>query len=133
MIQSDKNFIVISSDNKEFTVDQSVINYSPKLKTLLFEQSNNDYCNVIHINVINSLTLSHIITFIKYNLNVKNCDKFNKNYINNLDFDSLIDIILGSKYLEINIIYELSTKRLLNTIRKTPEEIRKIFNIDNDL
>jgi hypothetical protein len=133
MDKNDKNFIIISSDNKEFKVNKTIINYSQKLKDLLFEQSGPDNYNKIEIDFIESTTLSHIITLIKFNISNKNNQIFNINFIKNLDIDCLLDIILASKYLQIEFIYKLSSDRLKLVIKKPPSEIRQIFNIDYDL
>ena len=133
MDKNDKNFIIISSDDKEFKVNENVINYSQKLKDLLFEQSGSENCNKIKIDFIDSTTLSHIITFIKFNISNENNEIFNINFIKNLDIDCLLDIILASKYLQIEVIYKLSSDRLKSVIKKSPSEIRQIFNIDYDL
>ena len=131
-MNKDKEFVIISSDDEEFVVDDTIINSSSTLKTLLFEQSGPDNCNIIIVDYISSETLSHIITFIKYNIAFENTEEFNKTFIKNMDIDSLLDIIIASKYLDIKEMFELGERRFKNIIKKTPEKIRQILNIEND-
>ncbi len=73
-------------------------------------------------------------------------------FINIEDFEIIFDIILASNYLDIKSLLDLSCAKIaslikgnimigkyilfiiiLRSIGKTPEEIRKTFNIQNDL
>jgi S-phase kinase-associated protein 1 len=59
-------------------------------------------------------------------------DKWDEEYIR-VEEKLLFDIILAAKYMDIQALLDLGCKTVANMIKgKTPEEIRRIFNITND-
>lgn len=61
-------------------------------------------------------------------------EDWEKKYINEFNDEKLFDIIMGSNYLEIKSLLDLGCKTVAEQIKqcKTPQEIRKRFNIKND-
>lgn len=61
-------------------------------------------------------------------------DEWDVNYISGIDLDSVFDIINASNYLDLKPLFDLSCARIASIMKgKTAEEIRNIFNLENDL
>ncbi|KAH8754622.1 negative regulator sulfur controller-3, partial [Diaporthe sp. PMI_573] len=59
-------------------------------------------------------------------------DEWDQTYMK-VDQDMLFEILLAANYLDIKALLDLGCKTVANMIKgKTPEEIRRIFNITND-
>ena len=59
-------------------------------------------------------------------------DQWDFDYIN-VDLDLVFEIILAANYMDIKSLLELAASRVASVIKgKSPEEIRKTFNIQND-
>ena len=51
----------------------------------------------------------------------------------NVELDLIFEIILAANYMDIKPLLELASSKIASIIKgKTPEEIRKTFNIQND-
>ena len=51
----------------------------------------------------------------------------------NIELDTIFEIILAANYMDIKPLLELASSKIASIIKgKTPEEIRKTFNIQND-
>mmetsp|Transcript_50942 Transcript_50942/g.77411 ORF Transcript_50942/g.77411 Transcript_50942/m.77411 type:complete len:109 (+) Transcript_50942:219-545(+) len=60
-------------------------------------------------------------------------DPFDAKFIDIENLEELFEIILAANYLDIKSLLELSCAKVASLIKgKSPEEIRKIFNIQND-
>lgn len=60
-------------------------------------------------------------------------DPWDAEFINIENLEELFDIILGGNYLDIKSLLDLACAKVATLIKgKTPEEIRKTFNIPND-
>lgn len=61
-------------------------------------------------------------------------EPWDADFINLENLEDLFDIILAANYLDIKSLLELSCAKVATLIKgKSPEEIRKTFNILNDL
>ncbi|MCQ2820422.1 MAG: hypothetical protein MJ252_24420 [archaeon] len=65
--------------------------------------------------------------------NYQECvDAWDYEYIN-VDLDMVFEIILAANYMDIKPLLELASSKVASIIKgKSPEEIRKTFNIQND-
>ena len=59
--------------------------------------------------------------------------EFDAKFIDIDNLETIFDIIMAANYLDIKSLLDLSCAKIATLIRgKTPEEIRKTFNIVND-
>jgi len=59
--------------------------------------------------------------------------EFDAKYIDIENLEEIFEIILAANYLDIKPLLDLSCAKIASLIKgKTPEEIRKTFNIQND-
>lgn len=66
------------------------------------------------------------------NLKTDNISYWDVDFLN-MDLDMLFELILAANYLDIRGLLDVSSKTVANMIKgKTPEQIRQIFNIQND-
>ena len=113
---------------------KSLINYPEDLELLSNWEPTK---SVIPLPNVNNITLIKIIKYMKYHTNstdtIEEQNKWDDNFMK-LDDDILFNIILGSNYLEIKNLLDLSCKTVANYIKscKTPQEIRKRLKIIND-
>ena len=60
-------------------------------------------------------------------------DAYDAKFIDIENLEDLFDIILAANYLDIKSLLDLSCAKVATLIKgKSPEEIRKTFNIPND-
>jgi len=60
-------------------------------------------------------------------------DPYDAQFINLENLEDLFEVILAANYLDIKSLLDLSCAKVASLIKgKTPEEIRKTFNIPND-
>ena len=60
-------------------------------------------------------------------------DAYDAKFIDLENLEELFEIILAANYLDIRSLLDLSCAKVASLIKgKSPEEIRKIFNIEND-
>lgn len=135
-----------TSDEKEFTVARPVAEMSVTIKNMLADLEVSD--QAIPLLNVNSETFQKIVNYCEhhyYHPEVstdpnhspasKRCDDmvpWDESFIE-MEQPQLFEIILASNYLDIKNLLDLSCKKVASMIKgKSPEEIRKTFNIKND-
>ncbi|KAL2512830.1 SKP1-like protein 1A [Abeliophyllum distichum] len=137
-----KKITLRSSDGEVFEVEEVVALESQTIKHMV-----EDDCadNVIPLPNVTGKILSKIIEYCKKHVeaaSAKADDKVSANDDDLKAFDAdfvkvdqgtLFDLILAANYLNIKSLLDLTCQTVADMIKgKTPEEIRKIFNIKND-
>jgi len=135
-----------SSDGEDFEVEKIVACMSNTIKTMLEDLDiGNDDEEVIPLPNVNSKTLKKVIEWAEYHKNDPapedddNTDKrtddisaWDQKFLN-LAQNDLFELILAANYLDIKGLLVVTCKTVAKMIKnKTPEEIRKTFNIKND-
>ncbi|XP_074312933.1 SKP1-like protein 1B [Silene latifolia] len=145
-----KKIMLKSSDGEDFVVDEVVALESQTIKHMI-----EDDCvdNAIPLPNVTAKILSKVIEYCKKHVDAaaaaKTADttttttagvaggddelkKWDKEFVN-VDQSTLFDLILAANYLNIKDLLDLTCQTVADMIKgKTPEEIRKTFNIKND-
>jgi len=141
-MDSTKTIKLLSSDDKEFIVADTVAKKSVTIKNMLEDIGDNP--NSIPLPNVNGKILDLVIKYIEHHVNdaepTETKDEKNTSDISGWDADfikidqaTLFELILAANYLDIKSLLDLTCKSVANMIKgKTPEEIRKTFSIKND-
>ncbi|XP_014211359.1 S-phase kinase-associated protein 1 [Copidosoma floridanum] len=140
---------LLSNDNQTFEVDVKVAQCSMTIKTMLDdlgianEEDPDD--QPVPLPNVNGGILKKVLEWCKYHKDdapVSEDDHSDKRTDDICDWDAeflkvdqgtLFELILAANYLDIKGLLDTSCKTVANMIKgKTPEEIRKTFNIRND-
>ncbi|CAA0816645.1 SKP1-like protein 1A [Striga hermonthica] len=144
-----KKIILRSSDGEVFEVDESVAIESQTIKHMIEDECAD---NVIPLPNVTGKILSKVIEYCKRHVdaaaaaNATRADDKLASTANTEDdlkaFDAdfvkvdqamLFDLILAANFLNIKSLLDLTCQTVADMIKgKTPEEIRKTFNIKND-
>ncbi|GLJ58815.1 hypothetical protein SUGI_1479070 [Cryptomeria japonica] len=130
-----------SSDDEMFEVDEAVAFESETIKNMIEDTGVE---SVVPLPNVNSKILAKVIEYCKYHVDAAKTSEettaiseldvktWDKEFVK-VDQATLFDIILAANYLNIKKLLDLTCQTVADMIKgKTPEEIRKIFNIKND-
>ncbi|KAA0052945.1 SKP1-like protein 1B [Cucumis melo var. makuwa] len=127
-----------TSDGDYFEVDGAVALQSQTIRHMI-EDSCAD--NGIPLPNVNSKILAKVIEYCRKHVNASSLDPapsvddlktWDRDFVN-VDQATLFDLILAANYLDIKSLLDLTCQTVADMIKgKTPEEIRKTFNIKND-
>lgn len=133
---------LLSSDTQQFEVDEEVAFLSQTVKNLVEDAGMED---AIPLPNVSGRILAKVIEYSKYHVEAEKKgadDKPSKsdddiktwdNEFVKVDQATLFDLILAANYLNIKGLLDLTCQTVAQMIKgKTPEEIRKTFNIKND-
>uniref|UniRef100_A0A7N0SVG7 SKP1-like protein n=1 Tax=Kalanchoe fedtschenkoi TaxID=63787 RepID=A0A7N0SVG7_KALFE len=134
---SGKQLTLLSSDGEAFIVDEIVALESQTIKHMV-----EDDCadSGIPLPNVNSKILAKIIEYCKKHVDAAKAEAGADDELKAFDGDfvkvdqaTLFDLILAANYLNIKGLLDLTCQTVADMIKgKTPEEIRKTFNIKND-
>ncbi|KAL3840957.1 hypothetical protein ACJIZ3_025548 [Penstemon smallii] len=135
--------VLKSSDGETFEVEESVASKSQTIKHMLED----DVIDTgIPVPNVKSKTLAKVLEYCKRHVEadkriaadggdkITDADlkEFNAKFVN-VDQGMLFDLILAANYLDIKGLLDLTCQTVANTMKgKSPEEIRKMYNIKND-
>uniref|UniRef100_A0A8R1Y5I6 Skp1-related protein n=1 Tax=Onchocerca volvulus TaxID=6282 RepID=A0A8R1Y5I6_ONCVO len=133
---------LISSDNETFEVDRNVIRLSTTINTMLQdlgmdnqEGGDVDMVEGIPLQSVNSAILKKVIHWCEYHKDDPVPPEDNDNKEKRTDDISSWDVefLKAANYLDIKGLLDVTCKTVANMIKgKSPEEIRRTFNIKND-
>lgn len=133
MSSETKMITLRSSDNETFEVEEIVANESLTIKHMIEDDCAN---TTIPLANVTGEILAKVIEYCKKHVEEDNkaddLKKYDDDFVN-IDMPVLFDLILAANYLNIRSLLDLTCQKVADSIKgKTPEEIRKIFNIEND-
>jgi len=136
-----------SSDGEVFKVDTGIAKQSVTIKTMLEDLGiEEDDEEVVPLPNVNAAILKRVIQWCSYHKDDPAPPEDDENKekrtddISSWDADflkvdqgTLFELILAANYLDIKGLLDVTCKTVANMIKgKTPEDIRKTFNIKND-
>ncbi|KAF3038110.1 hypothetical protein E8E12_004513 [Didymella heteroderae] len=144
---SEKQVIKITtSDNIDMTVERQVAERSILIKNLL-EDLGGDNEESIPIPNVNEAVMKKVLEWCTHHRNdppasqdddsdsrkkSTDIDEWDQKFMQ-VDQEMLFEIILAANYLDIKALLDVGCKTVANMIKgKSPDEIRKTFNIQND-
>ncbi|GJS03578.1 SKP1-like protein 1B [Tanacetum coccineum] len=136
-MSSTKTITLASSDGETFEVSETVALESQTIKHMIEDDCAN---TTIPLPNVNSKILSKVIEYCKKHVVNDDDNKVSEDDLKTFDSDfvkvdqgTLFDLILAANYLNIKSLLDLTCQTVADMIKgKTPEEIRKTFNIKND-
>ncbi|CAI9777908.1 unnamed protein product [Fraxinus pennsylvanica] len=140
MSNESKKITLKSSDEEVFEVEEVVAMQSQTIKYMI-----EDDCagNTIPVPNVTGNILSMVIVYCKKHAEAAAAEAnddvaendlkaFDSEFVK-VDKDILFELIMAANYLNIKSLLDLTCRTVADMIKgKTPEEIRKIFNIIND-
>nr|CAD7439584.1 unnamed protein product [Timema bartmani] len=141
------NIKLQSSDGEVFDIDVEVAKCSVTIKTMLEDLGmDDDEEEIVPLPNVNSAILKKVIQWATFHKDDPPPPEDDENKekrtddISSWDADflkvdqgTLFELILAANYLDIKGLLDVTCKTVANMIKgKTPEEIRKTFNIKND-
>ncbi|VDD92483.1 unnamed protein product [Enterobius vermicularis] len=144
--------ILTSSDNESFEVDRDVIKLSTTIDTMLQdlgmtgENGEVELGEAVPLQNVNGNILKKVIQWCTYHKDdpvpPEDSDQKEKRTDDipswdveflKVDQGTLFELILAANYLDIKGLLDVTCKTVANMIKgKSPEEIRRTFNIKND-
>jgi S-phase kinase-associated protein 1 len=140
-----KQLTLQTSDNQSMTVDREVAERSILIKNLLEDLG--DSTEAIPIPNVNEAVMKKVIEWCEHHRKdppaSQDDDSDNRKKSTDIeewdqkfmqvDQEMLFEIILAANYLDIKALLDVGCKTVANMIKgKSPDEIRKTFNIQND-
>ncbi|XP_047088294.1 SKP1-like protein 1 [Lolium rigidum] len=144
MAAEDKKITLKSSDGEQFEVDEAVAMESQTIRHMI-----EDDCadNGIPLPNVNAKILSKVVEYCSKHVQAakpaaadgaadgapaEDLKSWDAEFVK-VDQATLFDLILAANYLNIKGLLDLTCQTVADMIKgKTPEEIRKTFNIKND-
>jgi len=138
---------LVSNDGFEIPVELAVAERSMLIKNMLEDLGGEQLDQKVPIPNVNEQVLKKVLDWCKHHKNdpattqdddsdsrkkTTDIEEWDQKFMQ-VDQEMLFEIILASNYLDIKPLLDVGCKTVANMIKgKSPEEIRKTFNITND-
>jgi S-phase kinase-associated protein 1 len=150
-------YIVVQSNDRpavEFKLSREAAKMSSLFKDLL-EDHQADQQTVIPVANVNGRTLKYVVDYMEHHRNAPGApidkplrgkiedviDEWDRNFLfsdlvrdhDERQHDLLIDVVMAANFLNVKDLLDLTCACIASMIKgKTPEQIRALFNIEND-
>jgi S-phase kinase-associated protein 1 len=138
---------LVSQEGDSFDVPMGVARMSELVKTMIDDEQESDENQEIPLPNVKSTVLAKVIEFCSHHHNnpmqeiekpLKSANmsevvpEWDANFVD-IEQELLFELILAANYMDIKSLLDLTCAKVASMIKgKTPEEIRKTFNIVND-
>ncbi|KAL8973126.1 MAG: hypothetical protein Q9183_000146 [Haloplaca sp. 2 TL-2023] len=145
--QAGNQILLQSSDSVEIHVEREVAERSILIKNMIEDIGDQAMSDPIPIPNVNEAVLRKVIEWCTHHRadppastdddsdsrkKTTDIDEWDQKFMQ-VDQEMLFEIILAANYLDIKALLDVGCKTVANMIKgKSPEEIRKTFNIQND-
>lgn len=139
-----KQVTLVSSDGEKFQISEKAVRRSTLVKGIIDDYPEDPE---VPLHNVKSNILTKIITYLEQysdsepkeierplpSNNFNECvDAWDYQFID-LELETIFELILAANYMDIKPLIELASSKVASVIKgKSPEEIRKTFNIQND-
>ncbi|KAF9470562.1 E3 ubiquitin ligase SCF complex, Skp subunit [Pholiota conissans] len=142
--------ILVTSDKVQFNVDKEVVERSAYIKSMLVDFVESDPPFPFELFNVSSSVMKKVLEYCEHHRGeplpsadagqsqdetrkrTTDISEWDQKFIT-VDQEMLFEIILAADYLDIKSLLDVGCKTVANMMKgKTPEEIRKLFNIVND-
>jgi len=146
-VEETSQLILQSSDNEDISVDKNVAERSVLIKNMVSDLGEEAMTEPIPIPNVNAAVLKKVIEWCTHHKDepvpateddsdsrkkTTEIEEWDQKFMQ-VDQEMLFEIILAANYLDIKQLLDVGCKTVANMIKgKSPEEIRKTFNIQND-
>ncbi|KAL4909478.1 hypothetical protein BDW74DRAFT_174681 [Aspergillus multicolor] len=143
---AEKTIMMESNDGKKIEVPIDVASRSVLIKNMLDDLPEGAFTEAIPISNVSENVLTKVIEWCTHHRNdpvstgddddtrrkTTDIEEWDQKFMQ-VDQEMLFEIILAANYLDIKPLLDIGCKTVANMIKgKSPEEIRKTFNIQND-
>jgi len=126
--KEEKKYKIIFSNNKEYLLEEKFLDHIPKLKDALCNKDDKEY-DIIY-NSIESHIFQYLLTFINYTIEHPNDKIFIKNFLKNMDINTLFDVIYASKFFGVEKLLKYASNHFKSVIdENNPEQIKKLYGL----
>lgn len=142
-----RELVCTSSDGEKVKIDEKAAQRSGLLKGLFDDYKEN--MEETQVSDISGAILRKVFEYLNHYKDIETkeiprplpsanlsevCDEWDVKFINELELDSVFDVINAANYLDIKPLLDLSCAKIASEMKgKSAEEIRAKFNIENDL
>lgn len=143
--EGSKKMVLQCSDDQLVEVDAAVVEMSGTLKNMMEDLSDGADTAPVPVPNVTSKIMQKVVEYCAHHhahptpVPVDDraridepIDAWDQEFCK-VDLNSLFELILAANYLDIHQLLDVTCKTVANIIKgKSPEEIRKVFNIKND-